>query len=64
MDNRRLRRPAFYFKPTYGREAHYIPNAPSKLSESDPNFAYGSSLGLTPVAYILFLGRLGTRKMP
>jgi glycosyltransferase involved in cell wall biosynthesis len=53
-----------YFKQTYGREAHYIPNAPSKLSESDPNFAYGSSLGLTPGRYILFLGRLVPEKCP
>src|ERR687885_2237962 len=53
-----------YFKQTYGREARYIPNAPSKLSESDPNFAYGSSLGLTQGRYIVFLGRLVPEKCP
>ena len=53
-----------YFKQTYGEEALYIPNAPSKLSESDPNFAYGSSLGLTQGRYIVFLGRLVPEKCP
>ncbi|HEY9614849.1 glycosyltransferase family 4 protein [Allocoleopsis sp.] len=55
-----------YFKQTYGEEEalYYIPNAPSKLSESDPNFAYGSSLGLTQGRYIVFLGRLVPEKCP
>ncbi len=53
-----------YFKQTYGRETHYIPNAPSSLGESDSNFTYGSSIGLTPGRYILFLGRLVPEKCP
>lgn len=53
-----------YFKHTYGRETHYITNAPSKLEEPDPSFSYGSSLGLQPKRYILFLGRLVPEKCP
>ena len=53
-----------YFKRTYGRETIYIPNAPSQLGESDPNFSYGSSLGLKQGRYILFLGRLVPEKCP
>ena len=51
-----------YFKQTYGTEAIYIPNAPSSLSESDPNFSYGTSLGLKQGRYILFIGRLVPEK--
>ena len=53
-----------YFKETYGRETIYIPNAPSNLGESDPNFSYGSSLDLKQGRYILFLGRLVPEKCP
>ena len=53
-----------YFKQTYGKETIYIPNAPSVLAESDPNFSYGTSLGLEPGRYILFLGRLVPEKCP
>lgn len=53
-----------YFMQTYGREPVYIPNATSSLSESDPNFSYGTSLGLKQGAYILFLGRLVPEKCP
>jgi glycosyltransferase involved in cell wall biosynthesis len=53
-----------YFKQTYARETIYIPNAPSALAESDPNFSYGTSLGLKPGRYILFLGRLVPEKCP
>jgi glycosyltransferase involved in cell wall biosynthesis len=53
-----------YFKQTYGKETIYIPNAPSNLGESDANFSYGTSLGLTPGRYILFLGRLVPEKCP
>jgi glycosyltransferase involved in cell wall biosynthesis len=53
-----------YFKETYGRETIYIPNAPSNLGESDPNFSYGSSLSLKQGRYILFLGRLVPEKCP
>lgn len=53
-----------YFKRTYGRETLYIPNAPSNLGKSDPNFSYGTSLGLTQGRYILFLGRLVPEKCP
>lgn len=53
-----------YFKQTYGRETVYIPNAPANFAESDPNFAYGTSLGLEQKRYILFLGRLVPEKRP
>ncbi|MUL38753.1 glycosyltransferase family 4 protein [Gloeocapsopsis dulcis] len=53
-----------YFRQTYGRETTYIPNAPAKLAESDPNFLYGTSLGLKQKCYILFLGRLVPEKRP
>lgn len=53
-----------YFMQTYGREPVYIPNGPSSLGESDPNFAYGTSLGLNQGRYILFLGRLVPEKCP
>lgn len=51
-----------YFILTYGKEAVYIPNAPSSLSESDPNFSYGTSLGLKQGRYILYHGRLVPEK--
>lgn len=53
-----------YFMKTYGRETVYIPNAPAGLSESNPDFAYGRSLGLVQKRYILFLGRLVPEKCP
>jgi glycosyltransferase involved in cell wall biosynthesis len=53
-----------YFLQTYGRDTVYIPNAPASYSASDPNFAYGASLGLTKGRYILFLGRLVPEKRP
>ncbi len=53
-----------YFMKTYGRETLYIPNAPAGFGESDPDFAYGTSLGLTQKRYILFLGRLVPEKCP
>jgi glycosyltransferase involved in cell wall biosynthesis len=53
-----------YFKQTYSKETIYIPNAPSNLGESDANFSYPTSLGLTPGRYILFLGRLVPEKCP
>ncbi len=53
-----------YFLQTYGRETVYIPNAPASYPESDPDFAYGTSLGLTPGRYMLFLGRLVPEKRP
>lgn len=53
-----------YFMQTYGREANYIPNAPAKFAQSDPNFSYGTSLGLEQKRYILFLGRLVPEKRP
>lgn len=51
-----------YFIQTYGREAVYIPNAPSSLSNTDYDFSYGTSLGLKQGRYILFLGRLVPEK--
>ncbi|MFB2970689.1 glycosyltransferase family 4 protein [Aerosakkonema sp. BLCC-F183] len=53
-----------YFKKTYNRETTYIPNAASNLGESDPNFAFGTSLGLQQQRYIMFLGRLVPEKCP
>ncbi|MEB3360483.1 MAG: glycosyltransferase family 4 protein [Synechococcales bacterium] len=53
-----------YFRKTYGRETVYIPNAPAKYVDSDENFSFISSLGLTPQKYVLFLGRLVPEKCP
>ena len=53
-----------YFLDTYGLETKYIPNAPGKYSDSDPDFAYINSLGLTKGRYVLFLGRLVPEKRP
>jgi glycosyltransferase involved in cell wall biosynthesis len=53
-----------YFLQTYGRESVYIPNAPASYAESDPNFSYGTGLGLKQGRYILFLGRLVPEKRP
>jgi glycosyltransferase involved in cell wall biosynthesis len=53
-----------YFQQTYGRETAYIPNAPASYSETNPDFAYGTSLGLSQGRYMLFLGRLVPEKRP
>lgn len=53
-----------YFLQTYGREVVYIPTAPASYAKSDPNFAYGSKLGLEQGKYMLFLGRLVPEKRP
>ncbi|MBD2362812.1 glycosyltransferase family 4 protein [Anabaena minutissima FACHB-250] len=53
-----------YFLQTYDRQTVYIPNAPANYAESDPNFSYGTSLGLIEGRYILFLGRLVPEKRP
>ncbi|EHC14868.1 glycoside hydrolase [Fischerella thermalis BR2B] len=53
-----------YFLQTYGRETVYIPNAPARYGESDPNFTYGKQLGLDWGRYILFLGRIVPEKRP
>jgi glycosyltransferase involved in cell wall biosynthesis len=53
-----------YFLQTYERDTVYIPNAPASYSASDPNFSYGTALGLTKGRYILFLGRLVPEKRP
>ena len=53
-----------YFKKVYNRDTTYIPNAASCLVESDPQFTFGTSLGLTQQKYILFLGRLVPEKCP
>ncbi|MDZ7957335.1 MAG: glycosyltransferase family 4 protein [Aulosira sp. DedQUE10] len=53
-----------YFRHTYGKQSVYIPNAAATYGTSDPSFAYGRSLGLTPGRYILFLGRLVPEKCP
>ncbi|BAY87518.1 group 1 glycosyl transferase [Calothrix parasitica NIES-267] len=53
-----------YFLQTYGRDVVYIPTAPASYARSDPNFGYGSKLGLEQGRYILFLGRLVPEKCP
>lgn len=53
-----------YFQKVYKRDTIYIPNAASVLAASDPEFAFGTSLGLTQQKYILFLGRLVPEKCP
>lgn len=53
-----------YFLQTYSRETAYIPNAPASYGESDPNFTYGTQLGLRQGRYIIFLGRLVPEKRP
>lgn len=53
-----------YFWQTYGRQTIYIPNAPASYADSDPNFAYGASLGLERGRYIVYLGRLVPEKRP
>jgi glycosyltransferase involved in cell wall biosynthesis len=53
-----------YFLRTHERETIYIPNAPASYPDSDSNFSYGSSLGLTRGRYLLFLGRLVPEKRP
>ncbi|NMG08960.1 glycosyltransferase family 4 protein [Brasilonema sp. UFV-L1] len=53
-----------YFLDTYGRNTVYIPNAPARYGESDPNFSYGTQLGLEQKRYLLFLGRVVPEKRP
>jgi len=53
-----------YFLKEYGRETIYIGNAPARYTEFDPDFSYGTSLGLDRGRYILFLGRLVPEKCP
>lgn len=53
-----------YFWQTYRRRTIYIPNAPASYAASDPNFKFGSSLGLQSGKYIVFLGRLVPEKRP
>ncbi len=53
-----------YFLQTYGKEVVYIPTAPASYVRSDPDFAYGSNLGLERGRYMLFLGRLVPEKRP
>lgn len=53
-----------YFQQTYNRDTRYIPNGPASYADSDPDFSYGTSLGLTQNRYIVFLGRLVPEKCP
>ena len=53
-----------YFWETYNRKTIYIPNAPASYADSDPNFTYGTDLGLERKRYIVFLGRLVPEKCP
>lgn len=53
-----------YFWKTYNIHTEYIPNAPAEYADSDSEFSYVKSLGLTPGRYFLFLGRLVPEKRP
>jgi glycosyltransferase involved in cell wall biosynthesis len=53
-----------YFLSAYGKKTVYIPNAPGSYGESDPDFNYGTKLGLTAGKYMVFLGRLVPEKRP
>ena len=53
-----------YFQNTYGIETTYIPTAPARYAEPDPQCFYLNSLGLKQKRYILFLGRLVPEKRP
>jgi glycosyltransferase involved in cell wall biosynthesis len=53
-----------YFQTTYGRDTHYVPNAPASYAPSDPLFQFGRSLGLDQQKYFVFLGRLVPEKRP
>lgn len=53
-----------YFLRNYERQTVYIPNAPASYPKSDPNFSFGTSLGLEQKRYLLFLGRLVPEKRP
>jgi glycosyltransferase involved in cell wall biosynthesis len=53
-----------YFLKTYDRDTIFIPNAPATYADSDPNFNYGKSLGLTRGKYVVYVGRLVPEKCP
>lgn len=53
-----------YFQQTYSLDTTCIPNGPASYADSDPDFSYGTSLGLTQNRYIIFLGRLVPEKCP
>ncbi len=53
-----------YFRQVYGIGTVYIPNAAANYAQSDPNFSYGTTLGLNQGRYILFVGRLVPEKRP
>lgn len=53
-----------YFDLTYGRETTYIANAPAGYADSNSDFSYGKSLGLTQGKYLVFLGRMVPEKCP
>ncbi len=50
-----------YFKDTYGRETHFIPNGVNRQEIKDAKFIT-EKFGLTKDSYILFLGRLVPEK--
>jgi glycosyltransferase involved in cell wall biosynthesis len=53
-----------YFLQTYNRKSIYIPSAPASYPNSDSNFNYVKTLGLSQGRYIVFLGRLVPEKCP
>ncbi|MCC0176813.1 glycosyltransferase family 4 protein [Waterburya agarophytonicola K14] len=53
-----------YFQQKYNIRPRYIPNAPGSYAETDLQFSYGKSLGLTPKRYILYLGTLNPENKP
>lgn len=52
-----------YLEDKYGREIHYIPNGPGRLSRRPPGALLGR-LGLRGGDYVLFVGRLIPEKCP
>ena len=53
-----------YFHTEYNISPRYIPSAPANLARINPEFRYGSSLGLTPKKYLLYLGKLIPQNRP
>lgn len=51
-----------YFQATHQKATTYIPNAPARYYPSNGLFQFGRSLGLQPLRYFLFLGRLVPEK--
>ena len=53
-----------YLQKKYQINPRYIPNAPGSYNSVNLQFNYGTSLGLKPQKYILFLGKLIPENQP